>query len=461
MDLSKQTISIRHSDNLESSDLASSNHTPYVQAVKEQLYLSTIPDSKENMYKTSIKTLKDFDQALLKFAKIAKRNTPSPDQILELPKLQFQNSIDRSPRPTKSLKDIHKILERESSDEKPQKIIKKLISSRKFYHSNPTVYKNVQESPVKRLKDQRNMHQILFNNIEDQKDKNMRAGIKYLRNLGQNRRQMYDSFNDDASQNEQVFESPKTCDDRGIRKQKSLQINSARQHRTSVDLSLMDYYFSNEMIELDDMEQFYVEQAKEYRQHDEKVFEAFQKKYREERRMSARLPRYVQLNEQSQMNQDDYNLERIPIDSRNRDLVGEHKKVASITKLHLIVESSKDEEQEVNQTFPDNYTQQQMQSDQITESLKHLGLKPQTSRNKNQNYRKFDEISNSMNVQTSKFQSTQNFMMSSQEALSYEQSNDKASQNSLITKMKKQKEFRRQSFQIQTKPLNSLYQISN
>ena len=31
------------------------------------------------MYKTNIKTLKDFDQALLKFAKIAKRNTPSPD----------------------------------------------------------------------------------------------------------------------------------------------------------------------------------------------------------------------------------------------------------------------------------------------------------------------------------------------------------------------------------------------
>ena len=46
----------------------------------------------------------------------------------------------------------------------------------------------------------------------------MRAGIKYLRNLGQNRREMYDSFNNEALETIEDFESPKNCDNRGIRK---------------------------------------------------------------------------------------------------------------------------------------------------------------------------------------------------------------------------------------------------
>lgn len=67
------------------------------------------------------------------------------------------------------------------------RIIKRLVSKRKLLHSKPPSL-TYDESPVRKV-DKKNLQlNLLKTSAEQEKDKSMKAGIKYLRNLGELRR---------------------------------------------------------------------------------------------------------------------------------------------------------------------------------------------------------------------------------------------------------------------------------
>ena len=71
----------------------------------------------------------------------------------------------------------------ETSSAPSQRIIKRLVSKRKLLHCNPPS-KTYDESPAKSI-DKRNIRlRMQLCDKDHEKDKLMKAGVKYLRNLG-------------------------------------------------------------------------------------------------------------------------------------------------------------------------------------------------------------------------------------------------------------------------------------
>ncbi len=104
----------------------------------------------------------------------------------------------------------------------------------------------------------------------------MKAGIKYLRNLGQIVRSQYKLSDQKAKEGEDTPSNPSNS------KTKYLRVCN-----TDRRLTLHDFQNADTPIKLNAEEQDYIDLTKEYRQYDEKRFKAFQLKCLEERRRKS------------------------------------------------------------------------------------------------------------------------------------------------------------------------------
>jgi hypothetical protein len=106
---------------------------------------------------------------------------------------------------------------------------------------------------------------LLLSTQEDEKDKNMKAGIKYLRHLGDFRRR-----GDQKLTSIVEVLSDHNCSNYDLG-------DPSEQNRLKFkkELSLRDYNDTKSLRDLNAEELDYIDLTKEYRQYDEKRFEAF------------------------------------------------------------------------------------------------------------------------------------------------------------------------------------------
>ncbi|CDW82126.1 UNKNOWN [Stylonychia lemnae] len=399
----------------------------------------------DDIYTSRVRTMDELQESLQKFAMQTPRN-----QRIEV--LQLTKQIRSEMSPKKSDNFIRVTKSSDYDEGSHQKMVKRLISSKKFLHSQPE-YKNNQESPIKKIEQSDSKKLFLLTSQEDEKDRNMKAAIKFLRNLGQQRRQwmQYQDQMDEISS-----PSPQTT---GFNNDQRLSYKTARNRKSNADLSLLDFQNLKTKIDLNDEERDYIDLTKEYRQYDEKKFEAFQKKYKDQRRSSARvtsLPPFdinQLIGNITNNQQNNIQLEIITNQANNVGLPPlhpENKKIGSLTKLHLIVESHKDDEiDQLNTMFQQEKMELGVPRSQTAknQSKVHIQLPHQKSINvfSARNDLQIDQISSD-----------------SQDESSFGDSDDKtSSQNSIPVKQIKMRDPRMRSFQINnTKTLASLYNQS-